>query len=428
MKLLVISHNPVSDCNAMGKTLKAFFSSFPKDSLCQLYISPGYPCEGVCRSFYRITDREVLESYFRKGLPGGPVPKEKIGSDERDYSRREEDRLRRNVKNQKPFRRLIRDLLWGGCFWFHEALRKWIEEEKPDCIFAAGGDGLFLYRIALGISREYGIPLVGYVCDEYYFLSPEPGLLPRLRMWLLRRKLEEFFDRASHLVVISPELQKQYAARFSLPVTVLMTGSSRPRAREARIVEKITHLTYLGNMTYGRWKSLEAIGQALERISRTLGFTVTLDIYAPALSLEAQAHLERCSAIRLRGFVQGEALEQVWQEAELLVHAEDFSPRNRELVRHSISTKIADALASGVPLLAYAPKEIASMTYLKRMDCAFLASRENLDQVLLQALSEPELRREKAEKGLLAAGIYHDRDRNSRQFLELIRFVTEETL
>ena len=52
---------------------------------------------------------------------------------------------------------------------------------------------------------------------------------------------------------------------------------------------------------------------------------------------------------------------------------EAFDKENRDRVRYSVSTKIIESLASGRPLLAYGPEDVASMAYLRRNDCAALA-------------------------------------------------------
>lgn len=422
MKLLVISHNPVSRHNAMGKTLASLLADFPPEEVCQLYIYPAYPCQGVCGSFYRITDLEVLESFLLMGLPGGTVEERHIGGDTPGFGTRKEVLLYGSAKNKRPLRRLLRDILWSCGTWDNGKLRSWMEREKPDCIFAAGGDGLFLYQIALTLSRRYAIPMVGYICDEYYFLSPEKDWISRLRQRLLKGKMEDFLARSSHLVVISRELERAYGSRFALPVTVIMTGSSRDIAAQVKCAGPIKRLTYLGNVTYGRCHALAAIGRALDK----MGSSAVLEIY----SAQPDPAMDRCFAginsLVFRGFVQGAELENVWAQAQLMVHVEDFSPRNVELVRHSISTKIPDCLASGIPLLAYGPEKTASMAYLMEMDCAFTAVEEGqLERVLYHALHCEEERRNKAQNGLAVAQRNHQAKVNSVQLKSLLRQVVE---
>ncbi len=426
MKLLILSHNPVSRHNAMGKTLAAFLDAFSPEEVCQLYIYPAYPREGVCGSFFRITDRQILNRWLLGPPPGGTVDPSDIGRDYPGYDSPQEERIYQNRWRKGPFFRWLRDLLWAGESWFHPGLKQWLDREQPDCILAAGGDGCFLYRIAMKLSQAYSLPLVGYVCDEYYFLSPK-WPLAALRQRQVQNTMEAFLQQAAHLVVISRELEQAYAPRFFLPVTVLMTGASLPIRRRARWEAPVTTLVYLGNLSYGRCRSLAAIGRALAEIEDQTGWHATLEIYSAQQDPAFLQAFSGISTICFRGFVSGDAVAAAMDRAQLLVHSEDFSPENVALVRHSVSTKIPDCLASGIPLLAYGPGETASMAYLMEHDCAFVSVEEGLlIPVLEQALFSPELRRQKAEAALALARRNHDRRANSLRFKALLESLRED--
>ena len=212
MKLLVISHNPVSRYNAMGKTIASFLAAMKPEEVCQLYLYPSYPCPQICGSFYRITDKDVL-----RGLPGGKIVPERIDQDASGFSSREDAARYGTVLKNKPPVRLAREILWGSASWYTRALRSWLEQEQPDCIFAAGGNAAFLYQMALTLSRDYGLPLIAYLCDEYYFSAPEKGLTGRAWHLLRRRNMEKFLNHAAHALVISPEMKRAYASYYYDP-------------------------------------------------------------------------------------------------------------------------------------------------------------------------------------------------------------------
>lgn len=64
MKVLIISHNPISTYQSMGKSMRALFSAFRTEELCQLYLYPTIPDVKQCASCYRVTDKDVLGSLF----------------------------------------------------------------------------------------------------------------------------------------------------------------------------------------------------------------------------------------------------------------------------------------------------------------------------------------------------------------------------
>ena len=99
--------------------------------------------------------------------------------------------------------------------------------------------------------------------------------------------------------------------------------------------------------------------------------------------------------IRFHGAVPGHEVAGIIRKAKAVIHTESFDPVIREQVRYSLSTKIADCLASGTGLLAYGPAEAASMDYLIRNEAAFTAtSPEELRKVLPRLFTdEAEYRR-----------------------------------
>ena len=69
-KVLLISHNPLTTYESMGKTFSTLLRSFARDEICQLYIYPTVPNVDTCSSFFRITDKDVLRSYVRFRVQG----------------------------------------------------------------------------------------------------------------------------------------------------------------------------------------------------------------------------------------------------------------------------------------------------------------------------------------------------------------------
>ena len=77
-----------------------------------------------------------------------------------------------------------------------------------------------------------------------------------------------------------------------------------------------------------------------------------------------------------------------------VIHTESFDSTMQKRVRYSVSTKIADSLASGTPILAYGPEEVASISYLRGNDAAFCATDlSELKDVLIELVSNEEKRK-----------------------------------
>ena len=77
------------------------------------------------------------------------------------------------------------------------------------------------------------------------------------------------------------------------------------------------------------------------------------------------------NGIRYHGPINSERVKEVMAKSRFLIHTESFADNMRHSVMYSVSTKIADSLASGTCIIAYGPKEVASMAYLAENNAAF---------------------------------------------------------
>lgn len=427
MKVLIISHNPISSQSSMGKTFMSLFSQFDNSELCQLYIYPTVPSERFCGAYYRVTDKEAVKGAVFHSRIGGEIDVSQITGEQGAYENATDESLYRNKKNKSALRRLLRDVAWSLAPWYNRSLEDWLDREAPTCIFVAPGVAKFLYDFAIRISKDRGIPIVTYICDEFYFVQEPDAVLDKLRLTLLKSKIEELLANTGRLIVISEELKREYAGRFGVETDVLMTGSAFTASEYVDIDHRPKTVCYFGNVRSNRYFSLGQIGSVLDELNQDLGSEFRLKIYTSEKDREILNYLGQYQSIELCGFVTGTAFEQKLRMSDVLLHVEAFDADSIDRVRHSVSTKIADSLASGVPLLAYGPEEVSSMKHLIRHECAItVASREQLRGALLTVLTEEHVRRRTVENALRVAREYHDSECNSRLLKDILCEMSKE--
>ena len=421
MKVLIVSHNPFSTYQSMGKTFMSLFSQFEKKELCQLYIYPTIPDIDVCNSYYRITDKDVLKSYFHFGK----VLSREIKSNEIDitvhekFENKKDEKLYSREKNY--FTMLGRDLMWKFSKYYNVSLRKWISKEKPTCIFLAPGEAKFIYDLAMKISYEYKIPIITYICDEFYFVKRPKKLLGRIQLQLLQNKINKLMKNTKEIITICDELKRQYSEKFHVPAITIMTGTSFQIAAEPKKTNKIDSITYLGNLAYKRDESILELGKELDNLRKNHGIECKLKLYTGSLDEKMKEAIKNSNSIEYCGYVTGEEFARVFHDAQMLLHVESFDENCIDRVKNSISTKIADSLASGIPLLAYGPSNIASISYLKKNECAYvITQKEFLEEKLKQVLLDEKKRIEIKKKGLLVAKKNHDSIVNSNTIKDII--------
>lgn len=426
LKVLLVSHNPITTYHNMGKSFLALFSAFEPEELCQLYLYPTVPDTDCCGAYYRFTDMDALHSLLDRHRVG-----ESVVSNTQQHLLFENaavEQIYRAPRNRTSWMRFGRDIVWKLSNWNNAALDAWIDKQSPDLVFAAVGKQEMLYDMAMTIAKQHDIPLVSYVCDDYYYSGGGGDPLQKLQKKRLRRKIEELMRSSALTITICRELTDRYAETFGVKAETVMTCPTSRARPYVRLEEGVRarRLVYMGNISIGRELSLLELGEVLHETNQAGAVHGTLEIYTGEKNQEALDRLSACPAIRLHGFVTGREYEGVFDSADVFVHVESFDEKNRERVRYSISTKIIECLASGRPLLAYGPGDVASMAYLRRHHCAVLAqSRRELPAAVEAVLTQEDLRQELVRN---AAQTVQREAGNSRHLYELLEGVLRESV
>lgn len=386
-----------------------------------MYIYPTVPDVDVCSSYYRVTDKDVLDSILKFKKPGGELDKSKIASAKKELFENGEDaKLYKKQGKKDPFKRLMRDAMWSLSRWYTKDLEAWLEREAPTAIFLSPGYAKFIYDIALKISKKLNIPIVTYICDDYYFVETPKTLVGKLQLALLRKKTKVLMKKSEHLIAICDDIKQLYEEEFGINASVLMTGTTTGLSDGAQISERPNSICYFGNISCRRYVSLAEIGRALDKLNREKGRAYELKIYTGEKNPDVLSTFDTIASVRLCGFISGKEFEDTLRASDMLLHTEAFDKASIDLVKHSVSTKIADSLASGIPLFAYGPAEVASMKHLIKHDAAIVCtSPEELEKTLSEAFDDADLRRRAAENGLETARKYHDAAKNSREIKTL---------
>lgn len=422
MKVLILSHNPITDYNSMGKTFLALFETFSPEEVCQFYIYPTLPNVKKCCSYYRITDQDVL-----KGKRSGHIVESReIQAGNTLYENASDQKLYQNKSSHRELKLACRNLIWKLGRWNTGCLKQWLAGQKPDIIFAAAGASSFFYDVIEKIAATLSIPVVSYVCDDFYFstLPLKSNGLQKAYYQSLRKKIGKLMRRSARVVTICDALGDDYRKEFGCQTTTVFSGANIEIAKQASLADSRS-LVYLGNLQLNRNQSLKEIGIALDELNQAHHTQYRLEIYTGDKDPGILQTFDGVSSIQVKGFVSGPEVHRIMKGACMLIHTESFEPLDVERVRYSMSTKIADSLASGVCLFAYGPAEVASIQHLQSHQCAAVATdRAQLKGILWDYLSHPEKRAGTAEKGIEVANRCHAKEGQSR----LLREVFEEVL
>lgn len=417
MKVLIVSHNCFSSSQSMGKTLVSFFTKFDKTELMQLYFYPSIPNVDVCGDYYRITDKNMLSSIIHRRKCGRKIRQSEITSDNTLFADANEQKQYSRINRTNSMVRRARDVLWKIGAWKTKDLIQWLQKGKPDVVFYALGDATFSQKIAVWVADFLQIPLVTYVCDEYYLSGKSLPLCRRLLNDGMIRGIEKTVKKSKHLITICDDLGELYKRIFGSTYTTVMTGSSFGAGKIVREPDA-DQISFIGNLSLNRWRSLLDIADALDYANRMNGTQYKLYYYgAENGNMQGRAIYG--------GRLNAEQIKDTMEKSRMLIHTESFEPEYEERVKYSVSTKIADSLASGVPLLGYAPACVASMEHLIKNQCALIATDKTmLNEKLAEFLSDIKNEEDIINNAIRTAKCYHDTHKNS----SIVREVLDKTI
>lgn len=375
-KVLVISHNAFSLTNNMGKTLNSLFGTFSKENIAQLYFHILNSDVDVCKTLFRITDRDVLHSIINRSKCGDIISGDKNSTRSTTHI---DSRVYQYGQKRTAIKHLLRDLLWKLGKWESKYLIKWLEDYKPDVIFFASGYSMFSINIAMSIANKLNIPLVTYFCDDYFdftFSSHKFSLVSTIRIKLFRKKIRVLVNNSRELVFISESMKNKYNDLFHKKGHVIMTPYSNYQL-DYKPVSSPLIISYVGSVGGNRWMTLLKIGEALENINFD-GVKILLHIYSIVNNKEIITKLSVGKSVIFKGSADSDMIKAIYNDTDILLHVESFKQEDINRVRYSVSTKIADCLASNRAFLAVGPKGIASIDYLKENSVAYVIDNENM--------------------------------------------------
>lgn len=409
-RILIISNNCLSENNSNGRTLLNLVREFPRDNISQIFTSGETSNNLYCGASLRVTNHDVVRSYFRKP----------------DYSANlsNEDNMDKqgiDVKGKKTaLSMLIRDLVWDNNRKMKLGILKWAKSQNPDVIILQIGDATLHISIAVYIAKMLNLKLITFNTEDYYFKnydymrrSKSCGMVYRLFHHRFHRKFNNMMKLNPTCIYNCYGLKKLYDDYYKNNSHVIYCGTDFDAVKE---VNNDGFIIYAGNLGVGRHKSLIEIGKKLQDIDKNL----FIDVYGKATD-NIKNELNNSPGIRFHGLVSYSVVRRCIQNSRLLVHVESFDKYDEMDTRYAFSTKLADYLASGVPMFLYGPITGEGIHYVKKNSAGFVANnKDELDEILEKALYDNNERRLKSLNALCLAESNHNIYKNGKQFRELV--------
>ena len=244
-----------------------------------------------------------------------------------------------------------------------------INEEQADIIYTTGNSPKMLSYL-LAIKHRTRIPIIFHYFDNWR--ETKRAFLKNLLLKLINGNHEVAF-------VISDPMNNHYKKKYHGSYTTLMVGSGKPIERKKRKQNEFVFM-YAGGFHLGRGEALARFESILKKTAENCRLEII------TFKSDYQRFHERFDE-NYTSFiidVNHSDIQQYYEHADALLFVEPAPDNSLCFLKYSMSTKIPEYLASGLPIICISIDGVAPYEYFKTTQSAYLATNEEDTQKCIQ--------------------------------------------
>jgi glycosyltransferase involved in cell wall biosynthesis len=410
-----------------GITLSNLFKGWPKDQLAVATFKKEYINLEVCEKYYRLGSLEdswvwPFSYVKRTGKVSGPVMLKSLKD---GYF----------PENKYPEPTFSRSLFYTiiNILGTHDLMRRsrvshqfleWVKAFSPDVIYCQVST-LSKIKFVLHISQMMNLPSVIHMMDDWPSTIYRQGLFSSYMRWRTDVELRRLIARSTTLG-ISQAMCDEYKIRygkeftpFHNPVDLSIWINNSKNTWEAGSPFKVR---YGGRIGTAIQESVIDIAEAIEEVSNS-GTPVSFDLYIDLTNTEFVKKISKYKSVTVHPKLPYEQVPISMAAADLLVIPYDFDRQSVQFIKFSMSTKVSEYMASGTPILVYAPEETAVVKYARSEKWGSVVSQRNktlLKQMIIQLIQTPDLRESLGSQARNLASQNHDAVKVREQFRRVL--------
>lgn len=427
-RVLIVGTVPYNE-KSTSRAFDAYFHYMDRKNLAQIFSNTKAPCKGHCETLFQITDYRILKRWINKKEKTGRIFRyddlpESWDTSDLELKDRHVEKAYKIGGKHTALTHLLRGLLWRKRFWCTKELNDWLDDFSPECVFLAFSDDYFIPEIACYVAEKYNISIVSCIGDDYYFnehfsLNPIYSLYKKTYKKLIRK----VFEHRGSAIYISDKIRDKYNSAFDLNgKTVYLTSTIKRKPFKIADTESPL-ITYFGNIRMGRNKSLCDIADALASINQSYKLTV----YSNELDATYTKILELNEHIEYRGSIPYSQVKEQMRHSDMTVIVEGFEKKDIDKSRYSLSTKAADALASGVLILAYGDADCGIIEYMKQTGAAVVCdNKQELEGMIRDILADGILQKAYYDRQMVVTADHHSLKKSCETAESVIKNAVED--
>ncbi|MDP4119780.1 MAG: glycosyltransferase [Bacillota bacterium] len=367
-KVLIVNGTKIGVQNGTGISLQTIFSGWPKDKILQIVplaykqsdneSSMDYPCIMLPQKCF------PFEYIFRKLfmlIYGKKIWSEALGDTDDNAS-----------AEKFSFKTLLKSYMDTSPVIIKKNVYKAIEEYNPDVIYTMLGS-IKIAKMVYKIAKKTNKKVVFHFMDDWVEDIYAQSALTKIPRTIFYRLFKKLLKRTNCNLAISKAMAEEYEKRYNKKFDYIMNSVTHfGECKELN--NNSVKLIYMGGLHLERWKLLKDLAEILKKYDN-----IKLEIYAPLNDAKQYSKLIENKNVKFMQPVEHKMVNSVLSSSDIAVFCESFDNNIAKYTRFSLSTKIPEYFSSGLPILCYAPKYLASSQYIAESECGICA--ENLQEL-----------------------------------------------
>lgn len=298
----------------------------------------------------------------------------------------------------------------------------WLHKISPDIIYTSIGD-IPTARLVLSICMQFpDIKIVVHCFDDW--LNPTYKIWNVQKHYLFAEKLlMQILDSATLRFASSEKMAIEYKERygydfrcFTNPVKIHTSLTDIKKSETPNIL-------FAGKVGWHNNTAIRDMMKAVEHLNR-IGIVLRFDLYTDCSPEQIAFFLGNVPETTiLHKPVLNSRILEILSASHILFLPISITAHTERFTRYSMSTKMGEYIASGIPVLYCGPSTIAMTEFLKSNKCAVVIEEcgpQALWEGIMKCLKKDEEIVKMTQIGLKLAHLYFDIDIVSEKFAKAL--------
>lgn len=269
-----------------------------------------------------------------------------------------------------------------------DAFENWLQHFSPSIIYTQLSSLESIRFVAL-LHQKYQLPIVVHIMDDWPSTISKKGWLQFYWNKKIDRAFRVLLDKSQTLLSISEAMSEAYRKRygktflpFHNPIQATRWGS---QTKKDYRFEGAFVLLYAGRIGTGIEGSILELATAIADLQLE-GLSIELHVQTSSNN-RVLDKLRLLNWVKIKPPIDYDALPSLFASADVLLLPNDFDPSSISFLQYSMPTKASEYMATGTPILLYAPIETALAQHALRNKWAYVVTEHNKNR-LSRAIKE----------------------------------------